>query len=115
MVNPKRGEMTLQMGQQKFSVKITMDVIMRIESSVGRGVLKVAQQLSEGDMSATNMVAILTPILRTSGKDYSEKDVANLIWENGFSEGLKAVAEVIAYIISGGTPMGNEAEEVQAT
>jgi hypothetical protein len=88
---------------------------MRIETSVGKGILKIAQGLSEGDVSATSMVAILTPILRTTGKDYSEKEVSAIIWENGFAEGLKAVAEVIAYIISGGNPMGNEeAEAVQA-
>ena len=76
MTNPKRGEMLLSLGDQKFPVKITMDVIMRIETSVGKGILKIAQGLSEGDMSATSMVAILTPILRTTGKDYSEKEVS---------------------------------------
>lgn len=74
---------------------------MRIEASIGKGILKVAQGLSESEMSATEMVAILTPILRSSGKDLKDKDVANIIWDAGFAEGLKAVAEVIAFIIRG--------------
>ena len=61
---------------------------MRIEASIGKGILKVAQGLSEGEMSATEMVAILTPILRSSGKDLKDKDVANIVWDAGFAEGL---------------------------
>ena len=108
MTNPKRGEMSLEIGEKQFKVKITMDTLMRIETAIGKGILKVAQGLSVGEMSATEMVAILTPILRSGGKDLKEKDVANIIWEAGFAEGLKAVAEVIAFVIGGNE--GNEAE-----
>lgn len=83
---------------------------MRIEASIGKGILKVAQGLSEGEMSATEMIAILTPILRSSGKDLKDKDVSNIVWDAGFAEGLKAVAEVIAFVIGGAG--GNEGNEV---
>lgn len=95
------------MGQEKFQVKINMDTIMRIETALGRGILKVANELQDANMSAMEMVTILTPILRSSGKDLSEKDVGNLIWENGIAEGLRCIAEVIAFILSSGSDEGN--------
>jgi hypothetical protein len=108
MLNPKRGEMTLDLGGKTYNCKITMDVIMRIESGLGKGILKVAQGLQEADISATEMIAFLTPILRASGKDLKEKDVGEIVWAAGFAEGLKAVAEIIAFVIGGGDDEGNE-------
>jgi hypothetical protein len=90
-----------------------MDVVMRIETSVGLGVLRIAQDLSRGDISASKIVSILTPVLRTSGKDFSEKEVGALVWEGGLTQGLQTVAEVMGHIISGGGSVGNEQAEVQ--
>lgn len=83
---------------------------MRIEAALGRGVLKVAQDMQEADMSATDMITILTPILRSTGKDLNDKDVGNIIWEQGFAEALRAVAEVMAFILTSGSNEGNVVE-----
>lgn len=72
---------------------------MRIESNTGRGILKIATGLQDADLSASDMVSILTPVLRTSGADLKDKDVSKLIWEAGFSEGVKCIAEIIVFII----------------
>lgn len=108
MQNPKRGEMTLDLGGKTYNCKITMDVIMRIEAGLGKGILKVAQGLQEADMSATEMVTILTPVLRSSGANVKDNEVGRLIWDAGFAEGLRCVAEVITFIIGGGDDEGNE-------
>ena len=81
---------------------------MRIETNLGKGVLKIAQELQNAEMSATQMVSILTPVLRSSGADLKDKDVANLIWDAGFAQGLKIIAEVIIFIIGAGDDEGNE-------
>ncbi len=83
---------------------------MRIEAAIGKSILKVANSLQQADMSSQEMIMILTPVLRSSGQDLKDKDVGNLIWEAGFTEGLRAVAEVIAFIISG----GNEGNVMEA-
>ena len=82
---------------------------MRIETALGKSILKLANSLSEADMSTQEMLSVLTPVLRSSGQDLKEKDVASLIWEAGFPEGMRAVAEVIAFVITGGTE-GNVVE-----
>ena len=110
MTNPKRGELRLSLGKQTYNCKVSMDTIMRIETNTGRGILKIASGLQDADLSALDMIGILTPVIRSSGKDVKDKDVQSLIWDAGFSEGIRAVAEVIVHII--GDDEGNEAEAV---
>lgn len=80
---------------------------MRIEQNCGRGILTIANGLSKAEMSAQDMIAILTPILRSSGEDLKDRDVGRIIWEAGITEGLRAIAEVIAFIIGGDDNEGN--------
>lgn len=99
MTNPKRGELKLSLGNQTYNCKISMDTIMRIEQNCGRGILKIASGLQDADFSATDMVSILTPVIRTSGTDVKDRDVQKLIWEAGFTEGIRLVAEIIVHIL----------------
>jgi len=78
-----------------------MDTILRIETNTGRGILKIANGLQDADLSAQDMVGILTPVIRSSGADVKDRDVEKLIWEAGFTNGIKAVAEVIVHILGG--------------
>ena len=102
MTNPKRGELKLKLGQKTYDCKVSMDTIMRVEANTGRGILKIANGLQDADLSAQDMVSIITPILRSSGADLKDKDVQKLIWEAGFAEGIRLVAEVIVFIIGDG-------------
>ena len=83
-----------------------MDTIMRIEQNCGRGILTIANGLSKAEMSTQDMVSIMTPVLRSSGEDLKDKDVGKIIWEAGLTEGLRVIAEVVAFII-GGEDQGN--------
>ena len=106
MSNPKRGELSLTMGSETYHCKLNMDTIMRMEQNCGRGILTIANGLSKAEMSASDMIAILTPVLRSRGLDLKDRDVGKLIFEAGFTEGLRCIAEVIAFLI-GGEEEGN--------
>ena len=108
MTNPKRGEMRLELAGKRFDCRITMDVMIRVETAIGKSILKVASDLQNADMTALQMVAFLTPVLRSSGEDIREKDVQSLLWDAGLPEGLRAIAEVIAFLIGGVDNEGNE-------
>ena len=110
MTNPKRGEVKLTLSSQTFKCKINMDVLMRIETGLGKGILKTAQEISEVNLTTMEMIAILTPVLRSSGKDLNEKEVGQLIWSTGFTETLKIIAELLAFIITDEQQEGNVQE-----
>lgn len=113
MTNPKRGELEIVLGQKKYKGKVTLDVVMRIEQSCGKGIVKVANALSEGELTTTQMMAILTPVIRAGGNDINEKEVGESLWGGGVVSGMKAVGEIIALILSSGGDEGNE-EQAEA-
>tara|TARA_R110000851_G_scaffold102900_7_gene219656 strand:+ start:1470 stop:1736 length:267 start_codon:yes stop_codon:yes gene_type:complete len=86
---------------------------MRIEQSCGKGIVKVANALSEGELTTTQMMAILTPVIRAGGNDINEKEVGESLWGGGVVSGMKAVGEIIALILSSGGDEGNE-EQAEA-
>jgi len=88
--------------------------MIRIETAIGKSILKVASDLQNADMTALQMVAFLTPVLRSSGEDIREKEVQNLLWQAGLPDGLRVIAEVIAFIIGGSDNEGNEVAAANA-
>lgn len=108
MSNPKRGELEIVLGEKKYKAKVTLDAVIRIEQSCGMGVVKIAQALSEGELTTSQMVAILTPPIRGGGNDINEKEVGQSLWGAGLAEGMKAIGEILATILSSGDDEGNE-------
>jgi len=109
MSNPKRGELTITLGKKKYDCKITLDVIVRIETAVGRSVVKIMQSLSEGDLTSTEMIKILTPALRSGGLDIKEKEVGLVMWDAGLSDAIKSIGDIASCVLSAGDE-GNEQE-----
>lgn len=110
MANPKRGEIILNLAGKKYKAKITLDVIMRIETAVGMSIVKIMQQLAEGALRSTQMLSILTPALRSGGLDIDDKEAGKIMWEAGLSESIKAVGDICGVILASGDDEGNEEE-----
>ena len=111
MSNPKRGELKIVLGKKEYQGKVTLDVIMRIERQLGRGVVKVATSLSEADISVTEIIAILTPVIRGGGNDVTEKDIQKAVWDAGIAEGIKVCGEILAEALgASGDDEGNVGE-----
>ena len=90
-----------------------MDGLARIETACGCGILKVLQKLSDGDLTTSEMCAVLLPIIRAGGNDIQLKEVQKAVWSGGLAEAMKVVGEVLATALSGGQDEGNveKAEE----
>ena len=75
MTNPKRGEMQIKLGETTYKARVTLNSIITIETSLSMGMFKIMQKLTEGDLSTSDMIQILKPIIRGGGNDISEKDI----------------------------------------
>lgn len=115
MTNPKRGEFNLSLGTTIYKCKLNLDTMVRIEQNIGGSLLKLATKMQDADISASQVVAILTPVIRSSGKDVKDNDVKKIIWETGITDSIRAVAEIIAFIVGADEEVedqGNELETV---
>ena len=100
MTNPLKGEISLNIGGTEYKARLTVDAIMQIENSVGCGILKLAQRMSEADIRVSDIIAVLTPALRGGGKDMKHGDVSKIIADVGIVESTTAVANLLTMAIS---------------
>ena len=112
--NPKRGEMTITLGEKKYKARVTLDVVKRIETACNQGVVRIAQTLAAGELTTTQMVSILTPVIRAGGNDTSEKEVGQALWDAGLADGMKAIGEILSQVLASGDDEGNEKQAEQA-
>ncbi|HAF89784.1 MAG TPA: hypothetical protein DCG23_08430 [Deltaproteobacteria bacterium] len=116
MVNPKRGELQLSLGKQKLTARLTIDSLIRIENSIGGSIVQIAQRLSEGKATVTEIVNVLTPAIKGGGNDVDAKQVQKWIWEAGLIEAMRCAGEIVTMALNSGQNEGNEgAEENPAT
>jgi len=105
MTNPLKGEIDLKLGNESYKARLTIDAIIQIETSVGCGIIKLAQKMSDGDIRLTDLITVLTMSLRGGANDVDEKKVSKIVQQVGIVEATRAVAELIAKSLS------NDSEE----
>ena len=107
MTNPKRGEVELEFGDTKYLGRIYLDTIIRMETILGMSILKLTQQLSEGNMTTSECIAILQPVLKSSQQKLEEAQIKNLVWEHGIANAIRECGKVLTVALSTGDE-GNE-------
>jgi len=110
--NPKRGEMELNLGGKTYKARVTLDAIMKIETSCGLGIVKVLSRLTEGELTTLQVCSTILPVIRGGGNDFSMKDVQEIVWEAGLANSMRAVGEILAIALTGGQDEGNEKKAV---
>ena len=93
---------------------MTLDVVMRIEQALGMSIVKATQVLSEGSLTTSQMLTILTQTIRAGGNDVDEKEVGKHLWGAGLADGLKASGAVLAHILGAGADEEDEGNEGKA-
>ena len=107
MSNPKRGELKIELGDTTWAGRVTLDTVMRIETALGKGIVKIAQSLSEGELTTVDLISVITPAVRAGGNNVTESDVQKAVWEAGLADGMRCVGEILAFAITGGKPEGD--------
>jgi len=100
MTNPLKGEIEVTLGEETYKARLTIDAIMSIEQSVGCGIIKLATKMSEGDISVTDMIAVLLPALRGGGNDFDQRKVSKIIQDAGIVAATSVVANLITTVLT---------------
>jgi len=102
MSNQLRGEIEIKLGEQTYNCKLNFDSLVRIENTLSTPILKLAQKISEAELKVTEISYILYTAIKGGGKDITEKQVSDIIWQVGFVDAIKAVGEVISMALTSG-------------
>jgi hypothetical protein len=95
MTNPLKGQIEVTLGSKTYTARLTVDAIIKIETAVGCGIIKLAQKMGDADIRITDLITVLLHSLRGGGNDVQEKDINKIIQNVGIIEATKCVAELI--------------------
>ena len=100
MTNPLKGEIEVELAGRKYSARLTLNSLIKIETALGCGIIRTAQKMAEGDVILNDVVQILLPALRGGGNDFKEKDIHNLIQETGIVASTVVAANLLAQTLT---------------
>lgn len=89
---------------------MTLDTAIRIESALGRGIIEVLRDLSEGKVLLSEMAQVVRLAVRTSGEDVTEKEIHAGMWQIGSAESMRVVTDILMQVMGG----DNSKEEKEA-
>ncbi len=95
-INKLKAEKIIVVNDVEYKARMPIDTIMRIETALNCGLLKLAQRLTEADITLSEVVQFLTLALRGGGNDIKEKEVKALVNSMGLVEAFKVTGEIIA-------------------
>jgi hypothetical protein len=101
-MNPHRGETKLSLAGNSYNVKLTLDGIAKIENSTGCSIIKIAQKLSQGDLTVTEIGSILLYAIRSGGNNVSQAEVNTMIWNEGLVNSMKLTGDLITIALDTG-------------
>lgn len=111
MANKFRGELKVNLNNTEYNTRLTLDGIMRIETGTGRPILKLATELMNSNLSITDCVTVLSIAIRAGGNNMTQKEIGELVFESGLTEGIKVTGEILANAITGGNKDEEEDSE----
>ncbi len=99
MSNPLRGEVTVDVNGHTRTMRLTFDALIRIESTLGEGIISIALRLGKGTVFARDIHAILAAALEASG--YGNDDVAEALLHDGLATHAETCAVLLAAALNG--------------
>ena len=99
-INPRRGEISIKLGDTTYKGRVTLDAMMKIETSMQLGLVRIATRLSDGDMTLQEIGAVLTPVIRGGNNDVTEQEVMKLVWQSGMMEGMRIVGDIVGMALN---------------
>jgi hypothetical protein len=96
MANKLKGETTVNLAGKDYKARLTVNAIMQIEDSCDMGIIKLAQNMAEGDIRLSQIISVLLPALRGGGNDLQQKDIIKIVQDAGIVKATAAVANLLA-------------------
>ena len=113
MTNPFRGELEVNLGNKTYKTRMTVDSLIRLETSLGQSIVQLTQKLSAGHLSFSELSFIIQSALKGGGNDIKENEINQLIYESGITEGLRVCGELLANVLQGGQRETEKKQEEQ--
>lgn len=85
-INPLRGEMDVELSGRRYRLVLTLGALAQLEQGSRLGSLsQLLQRMEQGDLRASDLIALLQAALAGGGQNLPRDEVANLQHADGLS------------------------------
>ena len=101
MTNLLKAEKTINFPNNvSYKARMSLEIMMQIESAIGTSFLKVAQRLSSGELTLTEIITIITLSIRGGGNNIEEKDIRKLVSEMGLKNAIAMTGDLLTLALA---------------
>jgi hypothetical protein len=98
MANIRRGEVSLVLGEIRYTLCLTLGALAELEDAFGvQDLTALAERFGSGRLSSRDLLTILALGLRGGGHALSDREVANL----ALRDGIEPIAQAIVALLVG--------------
>ncbi len=116
MANQERGEVTLALGGEKYTLRPEFGVIAEIEDALDTDMFRFGMKAEQFKFRAKELVHALKAVLEANGYEVEEKGLAKAVAREGMAAVvLPLVAFVHAYVWGGGHEKKDSGPAPEAT
>ncbi len=109
MTNLLKAEKTLNFPNDKtYQAKMSLDTIMGIETALNSSILAVANKLSAGGLTLSDIIIIITLSVRAGGNDVKEADIKEMVSEIGLVKAVEVVGDLLTMALTSDNEQSEE-------
>ena len=102
MPNRRRGEVSLQLGETRYTLCLTLGALAELEEAFGvQDLLALGERFGSGRLSSRDLLTLLGVALRGGGQAMSDADVAKLPLHDGIEPVAAALADLLVTTFGG--------------
>ncbi len=101
MANAARGEVELRLGDETYTLRPTFAALCAIESELGRGILRIADDMANRQICIKDMASIIAVTARAAGHQVDEAGIGDGILQVGLISVIPAVLDLLRKALTG--------------
>ncbi len=104
MANKERGEVTLELGGEKYTLRPEFGVIAQIEDELDTDMFQFGMKAEQFKFRVKELVRTLKVVLGANGYEVAEKRLAKAIAEDGMAVAVMPLVAFVRNYVLGGRP-----------
>jgi hypothetical protein len=102
MTNRHRGEVSLNLGAERYALRLSLQALAEIEAALGAADLQgLGERFAGGRIAARDLVALLGAAIRGGGANLPDAEIASRIGAEDLPRAVAALAELFALSFGG--------------
>lgn len=95
-----KGEFDLTLKEETYTCRLNIDALIKIETELGKGIIQLATEISNAQITLLEITTVLLYAIRGGGKDVDKKFIHQIVQDNGIITVCTEVAKLLVATLS---------------